>query len=853
MAETSIKQFAQMVGISADRLMGQLKDAGVEVASMDDAITQEQKQALLRYMQGDTKKVSEDVSARKITLKRKTVSQLKQGRKTVNIEVRKKRTYVKPEEVMVSESQDEVADVTVNTDAVDSPVADIPKEVPQVEIPVPAEVIAEPKEEQVQAQAQDQKVADSQDAPVVPPKSTQKPRIIRERGAVEWKEKAKPTDKPAATTDKVTQDAKNGRKEKGPEKKTKFDRGELHLERMSRSRKKGRGRTVTQSTAAAFQSSETTAQLEQGFSKPTAPVIHEVKLPETISVGDLAQRMSVKVTEVIKEMMKMGAMVTVNQMIDQDTAALVVEEMGHTPVLTKEDAIEDTIVAEITGKEVSRPPVVTIMGHVDHGKTSLLDYIRRTKVASGEAGGITQHIGAYHVETAKGMISFLDTPGHAAFTAMRARGAQCTDLVVLIVAADDGVMPQTIEAVQHAKAAKVPLIVAVNKIDKPDSEPDRVKSELGQHDVVPEDWGGDVMFQHISAKTGEGVDQLLDAILLQSEMLELKAAAEGAARGIVIEARLDKGRGPVSTVLVQAGKLKKGDVLLAGREFGRVRAMIGDNGKPIAEVGPSMPVQILGLSGVPGAGDVVSVVESEKKAREVALFRQGKYREVKLAKQQAAKLENIFSQMKEGEVSTLNVVLKADVHGSVEALIDSLKKLSTEEVKVDVIANGVGGITESDVNLALASKAIVLGFNVRADITAKRLAEKEEIDLRYYSVIYQLIDEVKAALSGMLSPEHQENIVGIAEVREVYRSSKIGSIAGCMVIDGVVKRHNPIRVLRDNVVIYEGELESLRRFKENANEVRQNMECGIGVKNYNDVKVGDQIEVYETVMVTRKL
>jgi translation initiation factor IF-2 len=565
--------------------------------------------------------------------------------------------------------------------------------------------------------------------------------------------------------------------------------------------------------------------------------------------------MSVKAADLIKTLMKMGAMATINQVIDQETAVLVVEEMGHTAKLLRENALEQEVVAaaEAKGEESPRAPVVTIMGHVDHGKTSLLDYIRRTRVAAGEAGGITQHIGAYHVETEKGVITFLDTPGHEAFTAMRARGAKATDIVILVVAADDGVMPQTVEAVQHAKAGGVPLVVAVNKIDKPEADPDRVKNELTAKDVIPEEWGGDTMFVEVSAKTGDGVDALLDAILLQAEVLELTAVADGPAKGVVIESRLDKGRGPVASILVQSGTLRKGDVLLSGQEYGRVRAMLDEAGNMVNEVGPSMPVEVLGLSGAPNAGDEAVVVADERKAREVALFRQGKFREVKLARQQAAKLENVFEQMEEGRIASLNIVLKADVQGSVEALNDALTKLSTGEVKVTIVASGVGGITESDVNLAVASEAILVGFNVRANAQAKRLVEEQGVDLHYYSVIYDVVDEVKKALTGMLAPEFKEQIIGLAEVRDVFRSPKFGAIAGCMVVEGVVKRNNPIRVLRDNVVIYEGELESLRRFKDDVGEVRNGMECGIGVKNYNDVRAGDHIEVYERVKVERTL
>jgi len=589
------------------------------------------------------------------------------------------------------------------------------------------------------------------------------------------------------------------------------------------------------------------------FQKPTAPVVHIVHLPETLTVSELAQKMSLKAAEVIKVFMKMGTMVTINQVVDQDTASIIVEEMGHSPKLLKDNELEESLQVEQTGDAIHRAPVVTIMGHVDHGKTSLLDYIRRTKVASGEAGGITQHIGAYHVDTPKGTVCFLDTPGHSAFTAMRARGAKVTDIVILVVAADDGVMPQTLEAIQHSKAAKVPIIVAVNKIDKPDADPERVQQELAAKEVVPEDWGGDTMFVNVSAKSGEGIDDLLDAILLQAEVLELTAISEGNAKGIIIESRLDTGRGPVASLLIQSGSLKKGDIILAGKEFGRVRAMLDENGKQIDKAGPSIPVEILGLSSTPNAGDEAVVVPDERKAREIALFRQGKYREIKLARQQAAKLENMFSQMKAGDVSKLNIVLKADVNGSVEALQDSLMKLSNDEVQVKIVANGVGGINESDVNLAVASNAIIIGFNVRADPSAKRLIKEESVDLHYYSVIYEAIDEVKHALSGMLAPEIVETIVGLAEVRDVFRSPKLGAIAGCLVIEGTVTRNKPIRVLRDNVVIYEGELESLRRFKDDVTEVKSGIECGIGVKNYNDVKAGDQIEIYEKTSVARTL
>ncbi len=594
---------------------------------------------------------------------------------------------------------------------------------------------------------------------------------------------------------------------------------------------------------------------QNGFQKPAAPVARDVVIGETITVGELAQKMAVKAAEVIKFMMKQGAMATINQVIDQETAQLVAEEMGHKVILRKENELEQEVLNERDSADLKpepRAPIVTIMGHVDHGKTTLLDYIRKTRVANGEAGGITQHIGAYHVQTKKGMITFLDTPGHAAFTAMRARGANVTDIVVLVVAADDGVMPQTREAIQHAKAGNAPIVVAINKCDKPQADPERVTNELMREGVISEDLGGDVQFVKVSAKTGMGIDELLDAILLQAEVLELKAVKNAMAKGVVIESRLDKGRGPVATVLVRDGTLHVGDIILCGLGWGRVRAMRDEVGNSVKEAGPSIPVEVEGLSSVAGAGDEVTVVTDERKAREVALYRQGKFREIKLAKQQKAKLENMFKE-DNGDVKELNLVLKADVQGSVEAIRDSLIKLSTDEVKVSIIGSGVGGITETDVTLASASKAIILGFNVRADASAKKIAESENVEIRYYSVIYDLIDEVKKAMSGMLAPEFRQEIVGIAEVRQVFRSPKFGAVAGCMVTEGTVKRLNPIRVLRENVVIYEGQLESLRRFKDDVSEVKQGYECGIAVKNYNDVQVGDQIEVYETVEIKREL
>lgn len=592
------------------------------------------------------------------------------------------------------------------------------------------------------------------------------------------------------------------------------------------------------------------------FERPVVPVSREIRIPETVTVGELAQKMTVKVGELIKVMMKLGSMVTINQILDQETAALVAEEMGYPYVLLKENELEVQALAEAVENEgdiTTRAPVVTIMGHVDHGKTSLLDYIRKTQVVEGEAGGITQHIGAYQVKTADGNITFLDTPGHAAFTAMRARGADVTDIVILVVAADDGVMPQTIEAIQHANAAKVPLIVAVNKMDKPEADIERVKSELSQYGVISEEWGGENLFAYVSAKTGDGIEDLLEKILIQAELLELTAASTGMGRGVVIESRLDRGRGSVATVLVQSGMIKKGDIMLAGMEYGRIRAMLDEGGNELTESGPSTPIEVLGLSGTPNAGDDVIIVENERKAREIANFRQGKFKEVKIARQQKAKLENLFSNKNSNDVQIVNLMVKADVQGSVEAISDALVKLSTEEVKVNIVSAGIGGITESDVQLAIASEAIIIAFNVRAESNAKKLAENEGVDLRYYSIIYEAIDQVKAAMQGLLSPELREEIIGLAEVRDVFRSSKLGAVAGCIVEDGVLKRHNPIRVLRDNVVIYEGELESLRRFKDDVNEVRAGTECGLGVKNYNDVRVGDQIECYERISVERVL
>jgi translation initiation factor IF-2 len=819
MAEVTVKDLATTVGTSSDKLLLQLAAAGISATDEGSLVNDQQKKVLLEHLKSSHSQASVEGS-KKITLKRKSVSELKVSRKTVRVEVRKKRTYLKPSELEKQKQEEELR--------------------LQEEEKLKAEEAAEKAKSKAKEKVKTEQVVDEN------PEQEEASEVRAE--TVEAEPKSEGDVEKAVNFERVDEDGeslskkakKKADKKRARQGKT-IERKELNLS-GSKKKFKSFGRKVATS-------------LEQSFERPTAPVVREVPITETITVANLAQKMSVKGSDVIKAMMKMGAMVTINQVIDQDTAVIVVEEMGHIPKLIKENALEAALIEKNASgaAPLRRAPVVTIMGHVDHGKTSLLDYIRSTKVTSTEAGGITQHIGAYHVDTSKGAITFLDTPGHEAFTAMRARGAQCTDLVILVVAADDGVKPQTVEAIQHAKAANVPIIVAINKIDKPGVDLERVKQELTQHGVIPEDWGGEVVFQPISAKTGENVDDLLDMILLQADVLELKAVAEGPASGVVIESRLDKGRGPAATILVQQGQLRKGDILLAGSEYGRVRTMIGDNGKEVLVAGPSMPVEVLGLSGTPSAGDEAMVVPNEKKAREVALFRQGKYRAVKLARQQAAKLENIFERMAENVVLELNIVIKCDVQGSLEAITDALHKLSTNEVKVMVVSSGVGGITGSDANLAIASNAVVIGFNVRADAIARQIIENEGVDLRYYSVIYDLIDDIKAALSGMLSPEQHEKIVGLAQVRSVFRSSKIGAIAGCMVIEGALKRNLPIRVLRENVVIYTGHLESLRRFKDDVNEVKKGIECGVGVKDYNDVKEGDQIEAFETFSVARKL
>ena len=832
MTDQTVNTLAETVGVPVERLLNQMEEAGLTRRAATDAVSDEERKSLLSHLQkshgGDG--VSAD-GPKKITLQRKTSSTLKvagaAGKRTVNVEVRKKRTYVKAEEgdqaaVIEAEKAEKVAA---------SEAAAVVTEAKVVATPVVSAAASNEADNQAKVKADMDAAA----------KVAANAEVARQK-AVEDAKKKPAHQKTFTSPDKPRGGAPAGKgKGKG--------KGRTAGGRDDRSR--GKGPRSKGKLAAPKRSGSG----EHAFEVPTEKVVYEVNLPESITVADLAQRMKVKAAEVIKVMFKMGAMATINQVIDQDTATIVVEEMGHKAKLVMDDAIETAVVESISyeGKEITRAPVVTVMGHVDHGKTSLLDSIRSTKVASGESGGITQHIGAYHVETDKGVVTFLDTPGHAAFTAMRARGAKATDIVILVVAADDGVMPQTEEAVQHAKAAGVPLIVAINKMDKEGADPDRVKTELSSRDVVPEEWGGVTQFIPVSAKTGDGIEALLDAVLLEAEVLELTAVPEAPAKGVVVEARLDKGRGSVATILIQNGTLKKGDIVLAGQQYGRVRAMLDENGKPITSAGPSIPVEILGLGGTPDSGEDFAVVPDEKKAREVALFRQGKYRDVKLARQQASKLDAMFENMGKNQASVLNVVLKTDVRGSLEALTSSLMEIGTEEVKVQVVSSGVGGIAESDVNLAVASNAVIFGFNVRADTPAKALIEKEGIDLRYYSVIYDIINDVKDALSGMLAPELRETIVGIAEVREVFRSPKLGQIAGCMVIEGTVHRSKPIRVLRDNVVVYEGELESLRRHKDAVTDVRNGVECGIGVKSYNDVRVGDLIEVFDTVEVERSL
>ncbi len=829
----TIEKLAEQIGVPLDRLKEQLKRAEVQFNSEKDVITNEDRQKLLALLKSDGRP-SETAKETKISLKRTSTSTLKiktsSGKNsTVNVVSKKRRVYVK---------RDNMAD---DTDLVEAPPV-----IPEPEVPV---ATTPTTTEEVQAvQPTEAVVTDgAEPAAVVAPSTTDPAAVSREKAGDKTR-RPLPEKKKEGREKERDQRTERSEKEKKHGKSTKARLLESIDEDEARHRRyKPKGGRATYGKHRKEEEINPHA-----FAKPVEPQTYTVNVPETITVADLAKQMSVKAAEVIKVMMKMGAMATINQVIDQDTACLVIEEMGHTAVPVKDTSVEESLIISYQTDTVTRPPIVTVMGHVDHGKTSLLDYIRSTKVTAQEAGGITQHIGAYQVDTPRGKITFLDTPGHSAFTAMRARGASCTDIVILVVAADDGVMPQTVEAIQHAKAANVPVIVAVNKIDKPDADVKRVITELSQHSIVPESWGGDTIFVNVSAKTGEGIDALLEAIMLQAEVMELKAVAVGPAQGVVLEARVDRGRGPVASVLVQSGTLKYGDMLLAGLEYGRIKAMADDQGIHIREAGPSVPVEVLGLTGAPHAGDKFQVVEDERKAREVALFRQGKHREIKLSRQQATKLEGFMDRMRQGEIKTLNIVLKADVQGSIEALSESLERLSNNEITVRVISKAVGGFNESDVNLAMASNALLIGFNVRADASARRLAGAEGMQINYYSIIYDVVDDIRKAILGILGPEIKEKIVGLAEVREVFRSSKFGAIAGCMVVDGKIKRGAKARVLRDNIVVFTGELESLRRFKENVAEVRNDMECGIGIKNYNDIHPHDQIEVYETFEVARE-
>jgi translation initiation factor IF-2 len=923
MAEVTVSQFAEVLKVPVDRLLVQLDQAGIKVAGPDDRISDDAKLELLTHLRrSHGSGESGNAAPSKITLSRKSQQEIKlssgQGRaRTVNVEVRTKRTYIKRDVLQEKArvQQDEIDSkrreaeeaVQRETERVEAERLERERVENDARRRVEEEVARKKAEEEAQrlaAQAareeEERRAREREEALKRPPDAEapkrvaeppkkapeppakpvfdptfQRPQFIppiqtRERphqaatssapqrkGAPQpnkpapQPQQAAAAPAPAPQAPRPAASTPPARAPGAPDANTRYGRQELHVagDVSSRYKKKRRmkGRPMQSSSDGG----------KHGFEMPTAPVVREVSVGETVTVADLAQKMAIKATEVIKVLMNMGVMATINQPIDQDTAVLVVEELGHTAKVLKENQIEEDLQGvKVEGEEAvatePRPPVVTVMGHVDHGKTSLLDYIRTTKVAAGEAGGITQHIGAYHVETAKGSITFLDTPGHAAFTAMRARGAKATDVVVLVVAGDDGVMPQTIEAIQHARAAGVPIVVAVNKMDKPDADLDRVRQELAKHDVIPEDWGGENIFVPVSARTGAGVDQLLESILLVAEVLELRAPREGLASGIVIESSVEKGRGAVATVLVKKGTLHTGDPIIAGSEFGRVRAMFDENGKAVEEATPSMPVQVLGLSSPPNAGDEFLAAESERKAREVALYRQSKFRDVKLASR-ATRAEDVFSQMGEAKIGIVAVLIKADVQGSAEALRESLLKLSTDEVQVKLIASGLGGITESDVQLAAASKGLIIGFNVRADSGAREAIKDFGVEVRYYSIIYEAIDDVKAMLSGMLKPEIKETILGVAQVRDVFRSSKFGVVAGCLITEGVVKRNNPIRVLRENVVIFEGALESLRRFKDDVGEVRAGVECGIGVRNYQDVRAGDQIECFSRVEIARAL
>ena len=845
MSKVTVSQLADVLGVDSEKLLTQLNDAGIAASSSDDAVSNDDKKKLLAHLRASHGKVESDATApRKVTLKRKTVSELRvsgsgprAATRTVNVEVRKRRTYVKREVVQEQmgtpdAEREEARRLLEESRAKRAAEEQVLKDA--------ADKVRQEKEEEARLVAEEQTRKEAEE------KSRQE---ADERAQKEEARRRAEDDERKREEERSRKMAeeKRRREQEKSKAKTRYGRKELHVAGGATARRRKPGLRTRPS------SSHTS---EHGFSRPTAPVMREVAVPEAITVADLAKQMAVKASEVIKVLMQMGIMVTINQSLDQDTAFLVVEEMGHTAVPAEDKDIEQELIAiesEIEGDAQPRPPVVTVMGHVDHGKTSLLDNIRHSHVADAEAGGITQHIGAYHVKTDRGIVTFLDTPGHAAFTAMRARGAQATDIVILVVAADDGVMPQTKEAIQHSRAAGTPIIVAVNKIDLPDADLDRVRTELSKEEVIPEDWGGEDIFVNVSAKTGEGLDELLESILLQAEVMELTANPESMARGVVVESSLDKGRGPIATLLVQQGTLRRGDMILAGQEYGRVRAMFNESGEPIEEAGPSMPAVVQGLSGVPQAGDEMLAVANERKARDAASQRRDRQREGRLARQQAANLQNLFENMGKEEQTNVNLLIRADVQGSVEALRDSLTRLSNDEVKVNIVASGVGAITENDASLAQASGAIIIGFNVRADATARKVIQEHELDLHYYSVIYDAIDEVKMAITGLLGTEVKEQILGLAEVKDVFRSSKMGAIAGCLVVEGIVKRACPIRVLRDNVVIFEGELESLRRFKDEASEVKSGTECGIGVKMYNDVKPGDHIECFERIEVARTL
>ena len=822
MEKSTVEKFASELNLPIDLLLKQLESAGIKKTSGTEELLEDDKSALLNYLQ--IEHGASSTSKNKITLTRKQNTQIRktdsEGRaRTIQVEVRKKRTIVKPDQK--KQVQDDL--IKKDTSVIDKKTVDDKnqKEIREEEEKRNAALMAAQAEEvkNKKSAKENEKEKESKDGTLHRPASKANVKVDKDSKKTELKDKW------------VDKNLK-----KRPI-KTRNDNNKGWRSPKNKNKNKEEGE-------------------DQNFVAPSEPLVKDVLIPETISVADLAHKMAVKATEVIKTLMGMGMMVTINQVLDQDTAIIIVEEMGHKPEAAKENDLESFLDEESSSlKEIiePRPPVVTVMGHVDHGKTSLLDYIRTTKVTKGEAGGITQHIGAYHVETSKGMITFLDTPGHEAFSAMRARGAKATDIVILVVAVDDGVMPQTIEAINHSKAAGVPLIVAINKIDKPDSNPEKVRGELLGHEVIPEELGGDSMFIEVSAQTGQGIDNLLDAVLLQAEVLELKAPINTPAKGIIVEGRLDKGRGPVTTLLVQSGTINISDTLLAGNASGKIRGMLDENGKNIKQATPSIPAEIIGLSDVPNAGDEFIVINDEKKAREIALFRQGKFRDVKLAKQQASKLENIMDQMTEAEVKFLPLIIKADVQGSCQALAGSLEKLSTDEVKVKVVHSAVGAINESDINLASASNAVIIAFNVRASGGARKLGESLDIDVRYYSVIYEAIDEVKAALGGLLSPEQKEVTLGMVEIRDIFKASKVGTIAGCFVLEGVIKKGSNIRLLRDGAVIYEGQLDSLKRFKDDVKEVKSNFECGISIKNFDDLQVNDKLEAYEHVQVARKL